>query len=519
MRTHRIIRRTIYLVLMAAIAWQSVALARILLRDRNDFQPRSITVEVAGNVERPGVYRVPEGTTQFEILRVAGVRNTSDLTPFNLAGQVETDGTLRVDTLSSPVGVKPVIRLEFSLGEISIIGKDGMSRVVQEGLVLRQGDRVITDQDAQAELSLNSFSRVDLDNFSELTIDKIGVDEEGNPAVDLFQKTGLCWYRIVYAEEKERIRVLTPLATIMPTGKGADFTAEVTYTEATINVTDGVVLVEKQESGEALNVIAGQSITVYNDERPMEVASMAPDAGVTGRFSKLNQLRSETTTRNVPFNFVFFGIPNIFYLISVQYSENRVAVVRLPHNLSLQELAHGFTTLDQAFLHGGPALVGTILERMFNTRIPSYAVFSKEDVVRAVSALGGVTVSVDARAAAELEIPTGRYTLRGQQIVDFLKPSISGTAEAQRRQLEVMRSLYESMKSRNIVVTALMTDQIMAGLESNITPSEAMRHYRNFSSRQGWQWKQPPLPASMQSIRGRMSLEPDLEACRKLLTD
>ncbi|MBD3318126.1 MAG: hypothetical protein GF344_20275, partial [Chitinivibrionales bacterium] len=517
MRTRRVVRRIVYAVLLGAIAWQAVGVSKKLKTP--SFAPeRSVTVQVKGDVSNPGMYRVPEGTTRFEILKAAGVRTTSDLSAFNLAGQVDNSENLEVGSLEKPVGIKASVRLEFYFGNLTIIAPDGMQRPVQEGLTINEGDRILTEENSQAELSLNQFSRVDMDGYTELIFDRIGADGQGRGVIDAFQKSGTCWYRIAYAEKAELFRVLTPLVNMSIGGQGADFTVEAQYSQVTINCTEGLLLVQRPDGTEEINLIAGQSVTVHGDGRPFEVTRFSSEASVTERFSQLNRARTEAVMRHMPFSFLFCGTPSVYYFVSVQFDRNIVHAVRLPPNLSVSDQVQGFTTLQEAFLYGGPAFSTTLVERVMNTRVPKYAVFEKSDVVRAVAALGGVTVGVDNAAAGALNIPTGLYTFRGQEIVDFLKPSISGTAAAAQRQVAVMRALFDGLRSRSIVVNALMTEQILSGLQSNIQVTEAMRHYKNFTSRNNWTFRSHHLPGNSIRSGAKTVFEADRTESRKLLT-
>jgi hypothetical protein len=101
--------------------------------------------------------------------------------------------------------------------------------------------------------------------------------------------------------------------------------------------------------------------------------------------------------------------------------------------------------------------------------------------------------------------------------VEFLKPSLSGTAAAANRQIAVMRALFEGLRTNNIVVTALMAEQVLSGVETNIQVGEAMRHYRNFTSRTNWEFRSHPLPGRAVKYGARTIFEPDLEECRTLL--
>ena len=158
---HRLLVSIIYLALTGGLLWQGYKLFFDFKRKQALDPIESIIVTIDGNVKKPGRYKVPLGTTHFEILKVAGIRTTSDLTPFNLSAQIEPDQDLTVDTLQSPVAIKASVRLEFFFGEITIISAEGRDRPPQEGISIDEGDRILTEEKSQAELSVNTYSRIE----------------------------------------------------------------------------------------------------------------------------------------------------------------------------------------------------------------------------------------------------------------------------------------------------------------------------------------------------------------------
>jgi hypothetical protein len=367
------VKNGVYLLLAGLLLWQGSGVVNELRHRAVHLSPlQTMTVRVQGNVERPGLYRVPDGTSELEILKVAGVRLNSDITPFNLLNQVQPDQTMSVGTLAQPVALSAYGRLEFYLGDVSVIAADGQVRNLQEGMDMAEGDRVITEEKSQAELSVNGYSRIDLDNFAELAIDKIGAGQNGSNTVALFQKSGLCWYKMVYSQKNEQFKIATPLGFVTVAGKGADFTIEVKYSEVTIENTDGLLLIERPESNEAINLIAGQSVTLYADKRPFQVAKVAPEVNVRNRFSKLAKLKTDILVTQMPFNFFLCGAPAAYFLISVQFERNRIVVVHFPAETSVKEFAQGISTLKEAYLYGGPVFASTFVERIMNARVRQF---------------------------------------------------------------------------------------------------------------------------------------------------
>jgi anionic cell wall polymer biosynthesis LytR-Cps2A-Psr (LCP) family protein len=411
------------------------------------------------------------------------------------------------------------VRLEFYFGDITILSSEGRERVQQEGMTIDEGDRVLTEEKAQAELSLNTYSRIDMDNFAEITFDKIGGDEEGKTLLELFQKTGLCWYKVAYTDKNEQYRILTPMADITIGGKGGDFTVDVKYSEAIITVLDGLVLVERPDGSDAMNLITGQSVTIYRDNRPFSISKIAPDENITERFNQLTKTKADIVMRHMPFNVLFCSPPQVFMLISVQFEQNKMFVIQLPPQTSVSLYVQGFKNLQESFLYGGAIFSSTLVERILNTRIQNFAIFTKDDIVRTASSIGGLKVTLDDQASAMLGLGKGTQALKGQRILNYLSPALSGSKDSEKRQIEAIQSIFNELVSKNIILTSLLMEQILSNIETNINAAEAMKHYNNFSSRKNWSFVSHTLPVRTVKTENQLLYEPIMEECRKLLTE
>ncbi len=507
-----------YIVLAGSLLWQATRLFSDFKKKKSALgRLETMMVSVYGNVHQPGAYRVPAGTSTFEILKVAGVRSTSDLTPFNLSAQIEEGQDISVGELKTPVAIKASARLEFFFGELTVISAEGIDRLPQEGMSIDEGDRLLAEEKAQAEFSINVYSRIDMDNFSEIIFDKIGLDQEGRKLCKIFQKSGLCWYKIAYTEKDELMRTLSPLINITVGGRGADYTVDVKYSETTINVSDGLLLVERPDGTDAMNLIAGQSLIVYNDGRPFEVTKLSLEISTTERFTQLARTKADLMMKHMPFNFMFCSPPAVFQLISIQFERSAVYVVAIPAETSVSQFVQGFQTLQEAYLYGGVVFTSTLIERILNSRIPKYAVFDKNDIIRTAASLGGLKVNVDDKASAALGIKNGMQVLKGEDVVEFLRPGLSGTKDSEDRQISTLKSLFSQLQSKNIILTSLLTDQILTNIETNIAASETMKHYNNFLSRKNWQFKSISLPVIQVKSGDKITYEPVLEKSREIL--
>ena len=517
----RIATYAVYGILAAAIGWRLISVVGPLVFPNGPGSENNFIVNVTGDVLRPGHYSVPPGTTHFEILKVAGVRPTSDISPFDLARQISDNQQLQVGTMPNPVTMKKEtdkIRIEFFLDTVSVIAPDGKTRPQGGGMEINQGDHVLTREKSQAELSASAFSRIDMDNSSELVFDKINVVEGGRTATGLFQKSGTVWYKIVYGSKTDQFRITTPLVNVTVAGGGADFTVAVKPGRIDVNNIDGLLLVERVAGGEAINLISGQSAAIYGDNRPFQVSSLSAGAAPAERFSLLTKEKTSFMMSHTSFNFVFCGVPTVYYFGSVQYESGTFHLVNLPAETSVEEFVQGCSTLDQAFLFGGGVFVSTLVEQIMNTRISKYCVLEKEDIIRVAGALGGINkVDVDEKAASAMKIPKGPQKLTNLQLVQFLKPSLTGTQDFKVRQIKVLKAIFEEFSSKNTVLTALLAQQVLSHLQTNVSALEAMDEYAKFTAVKGWTFKEHSLPVKQVMRDGRVIADPNLEECKTLL--
>jgi hypothetical protein len=517
-RNQAIFRYVVYGLLAAGIVWQAAA----LVFSRGSFSSRNTNVvTVTGNVDRPGRYRIPVGTTQFEILRVAGIRPTSDILGFNLMQQVSGDDTLIVNTAQRPPVAKREAanaRMEFYYGEMAVISRDGKNRPLQEGMTIDPGDRILTEAKSQAELSINGFSRLDIDNFSEISFEKIGVPEEDRMVVEIQQKIGICWYKTAYAAPNELYRILTPLVNITVGGSGADFMVEAKYEEINIHNMDGLLLVERPGGEEAINLISGQTVTIFSDGRPFQVKTLSPDVSPGDKFSQLMQEKTNYATKDLPLNFVYFGVPNAYYFVSVQYDKGITKVIDIPATTSIESYVVGINTLDQALLQGGGAFASTLVERIMDTRVSKYFLMDKSTVIRAAAAMGGVPIDVDRSAASYLKIAPGSQKLTDEKLIRFMSPGVSGQQECHDRQVKVLRALFDKLTTKNLVVTSVLATNLIAGVETNFSVNDIMMEYGKFMSNKSWEMRTFQLPTTVVKRGNSIIYEPNIEKCRNLMT-
>lgn len=512
------LRFAAYALLLAGIGWQAYRIAGHLGKPVAIEHKDHHIVYVSGNVDRPGRYRVPDGTSRFELLRVAGVRPTSDISTLDLMGQLDDDEGVSVGTLSSPAAVAARgndVRLEFFLGDIAIRSEGGNVRPREPGLVLVQGDRIIADSASQAEISMGPFTRIDIDQRSEIVLDELPRGA-ADRSYQVYQDKGTCWYRVVYATKGERMKVVTPAATATPAGTGADFMVELANNVTRIHALEGQVTVQRPGGEEVINLVGNQTLTVFAN-RPFQVSRTASDISAQRTFAELQKERTDLVVKNAPVNFVFCTLPDNYYFISVRYDESRAVVISIPGETSVETFAQGFNTLGQAFLLGGGPFVQSMVEQLLSTRVERYCALDKNGLLQIVTSLGNITVDVDDRAARFMGLRTGRQPLDADQVFTFLKPRISGLEDTRLREERVLRSLFDAVRGGNVVVTTALAQRALSVMESNFTVPEVVGAYAKFSAKQGWSMSMAHLPGTRQRMGSSTVFTPDPSAARRLL--
>jgi len=522
-RKNPILMRSIYALIVAVIAWQAFVLVTGI-REHKAASPweQLLDVTISGNVEHPGVYRVPNGMTQFEILKVAGVRPTSDISEFALSYPLTDNQKLDVGTTAQPVTItnsNECIRLEYAVGNTRAVSASGATLSPQPGMIFHQNDVIKTDNGNQVELSVNTYSKIDLDAGSEMSFNKNNAQENGKKVTEVNQKTGLCWYTIAYASPAEQFTTVVPGATISATGKGADFVVDIKTNGTTITAISGQLLLTRPQSSEAIRMVSGQQAVLSGTDQPLHVVQTAVPVNPQERFLKLTKEKQSYTSQSMPLNFLFCAAPSIYYLVSIQYDKGIVQMVYLPGNTTIDQLAPGVLNLDQAFLYGSTAFLSSIVEQLLNTRIPKYCVFERKDLAFTAGALGGLAMNLDAQSAAKLGLSAGANKLSEQQLVGYMRHSGSPASEESftMKQDQVFTAFFEALKSKNLVLSPLLIEQILSQIKSNFTTTEVVNHYTKFYEIQNWSLHKIVLPVKKVTQNGQVRYEPVLEKCATLL--
>jgi hypothetical protein len=511
----------VYLLLLFIIAWQARGLAQLLGSGGSFPQGRSVKVSVAGDVEHPGAYRIPEGTTQLELLQQAGVRPTSNLSDVNLLSSATQAKTISITTRSQAVDLSSSakgLRLQAFSGDVVVTARDGNQIPLQAGMPLHDGDELQTLGSAQAGLTVGDLGKIDCDDFSDLLFEHAGVESDNEETVDIRQKSGTCWYSMGQNNINGSYRIATPAAAIIAAGKAADFLVAVQSDRVSVSCIGGSVHAEKSGGTETINLIAGQTAIVFIDARPFQLSRTTVDLGIAERFAQVavpGSPAGTTATGEEKKNAaesdhivnVFVGeIPYFFGVVSLQPGKGLITVVHLPPQLRVDEYARGIETLDQAYLYGGPAFVASLLEPLLDIRIDKYCVMSRSTISEFASLFGGQLA------------PGNNSTRMGSSaLLKYLLGSNTLPADTRRRCNLALTSLFEGVKSKSITITMPIVSSLLNTSKTNMTAPEIMGFYSRLVAEPGLSRKDLLLPTIEKRDAGRLLSEPDEARCRSLL--
>ena len=411
-------------------------------------------------------------------------------------------------------------RLEFFLGTVNVNARGGARRPQTAGLFVLPGDTVRTDTSGQAELSVGPYTRMDLDHGSEVAVERVGAAEGERRVTQFTQRSGTVWYRVVYNGRAERFTVATPFGTATAAGSGADFMLQVEAASLRAHALDGVLLLTRPDGSEAVNLAAGQSATVWSDSRPFQVGRTSADVSAGRLFAGLQQNRATAAQPAVdqPISLVFSTLPQMFYFITVQFTTLTVQVVQVPAETSVEPYAQGFTTLAQASLLGGGPFLASLMQQLLGVPVDRYCMLGSTNLLQLAATLGNVTVPVDEKAAAFMGLKPGLQPLNPDRLLTFMKPRISGFEDSRQRQRVVLRALFDAVRGKSIVVTALLADRAITTMQTNFTPAEVVNDYRRFAAREGWVFKTSVLPGSYVTTSTGTVYQPDIDGARRLLS-
>ncbi|MBD2093199.1 LCP family protein [Microcoleus sp. FACHB-1515] len=171
----------------------------------------------------------------------------------------------------------------------------------------------------------------------------------------------------------------------------------------------------------------------------------------------------------------FDGLSDTMLLLRFDPEHKQLSVLSLPRDTRTWVEGVGETKLNEANVHGGPALAATTTtELLGGVKIDRYVRINVQGVEKLIDALGGVTVYVpkdmqyqDDSQHLYIDLKQGEQHLDGNQALQFLRFRYDQNGDIGRiqRQQMMMRALQEQALSP---ATLTRLPQILSVIQSNI---------------------------------------------------
>lgn len=452
-----------------------------------------VMVEVLGNVERPGRYRCPKGTTKFSILERAGIRNNSDLRLVQVAETVENNQSLSVG-VGKAVGIKEQVtlgwaRVNFFLGSFFLFDSLGKKTPVEVNKLVPLQSALQTEADGRGEILLSDASTFTLWPNSRCQINKVlTVNAEGIKETEVAMLAGQGEF-LIRPQGTNRLYILTPQCKVLV--KGTELSVLISRDQTTVKVINGFVEVQRLKDSTRINLVGGQFTTIGVDTlAPLEVKYLSAepqqekDQREIFRREKQNYLE-----KNASYKMLYVANPAIFIVLNLDPSAKVISLNRIPGDLNISNIVEGFEKLDQAYLFGGPQFTVSICERLTSVKLNFYLIQTVEDVKLTLGRMGNLPVDVDVAAAKLLGIGSGVQTLTPDQAFQFMGPRISGLKDASERQNKVMEAIFKVVKEKKMRLSPLFAESILQGTKTDLSAKKIMDMYKTFSLSEDWAFK------------------------------
>lgn len=497
MSRHRLAKRAEKFFVLACVLVVTVVAGRYVWKKffKSSARVPAITVSIEGNVKKPGTFRVPWGSTVFEVLEEAGITSTSDINHIVLAREAKNGESIRVGQLDAKVDASQSAKLgacelDFYQGAIDVKNKNGETRTPSFGLFLMEGNVLVCNKGARARVKFHDKSAVALAE-GRAVLEEIGKSKGSKSRHTVYLQEGRLWANIHGSGGNIEYYFRTPHLGVLV--KGTEFSLRTDRQNTSFKLYDGMAFVENSQKKQGVNVVSGQEIVATAGDFPIRPAEFT-ESGETEEFQQLQTERDNYYQKNRPFSALLCGVPNTYIFLKMNPAKKRILTVHIPTNTWVGNLVVGFNEFDKAFLYGGAKFSASIAERLLRTKLSKYAVITAEGARNAIDILGGINVDIDSKASAYLSVTAGRRTLSGNQATKFMSPAVSGVGDAHERQKKILTAFFEGLRGRNILLTSQVIGRIVANTEGNLSVKEMLQTYSNFNAIKGWEMKTLTMP-------------------------
>jgi hypothetical protein len=474
---------------------------------------------VDGNVERPGYYRVNDLTTNFDVLKKAGINDSSDVKNIELMNSVSSKKTISVGVTKDKIGVKSNSdfvnpQIVYFIG--SVILKRGLKP--QDAKIkasLHQKDELLCRADGKLRFKFQNYSEIDVNVNSKIKLTSYEERSDFNTS-NLQLDNGQIWVKIPKATPGAQIVIRTPVFIISTKGHEAEFLINTNNMESSIHMAKGNVYVEKLSSGQKKLLAKDYILAVKGSEIGLEEPNPRKftEKIIKDNFGNLEKayLGYKKTQNEVSFLFTS-GAYNV--VVSIIPQKNKLMLMDLPGNTYVGNYMNNVFRLDQSLMYAGAELTREIVEMILGRSVKYVTTIDFETVVNFAYIIDGVFVKVDNGAAFVMGITPGLQRLTKEHIVKYLNPELpGGQSMANTRQKLVLRAILEQANQSPADYMRIFTE-FLRRAQTNITVEEGAEILNMYCSRKNWNKVSISMPGIKYEIADYVLIKPDYAGIEK----
>lgn len=474
------------LIIVFVVAGALLLAKRLGPKDRDDF--REVSVKIEGHVRKPGTYRVPYGTTRFEILKVAGVYQNSDLNGLNVYAQVSDKESMQVGRLEKDVSLKPGgtpgCFVNFFIGDVTVSDEAGKRKLARNTEV-KEGQKIICGPDGVVELKMADGTIIDLKKGSVFTVKSLyRSDPAGFLTVSFELASGRLWAFVSAQPQNVSMAFASPH--LVAAIKGTEFEMAVDAAGSRVNCIKGIIALTHAGSSETVTITEGQKGMAGTDAAKGVETGNITDAEKDEDMAAFNAEKNKALSQNDARRFLYLGLPDYYMLNEIDPSVPRVVIYRIDPKTPVKDYIDGVDELGKVYLYGGIGLVSSIVERICGKKIEKYLIHDREDVVQFIDNLGGVVVNLDEEDAKAVGLKRGSSKLTGQQALKYFSPARDGREGSIDRQNEALRSIFTALSEQRIVYSTALAAKLVTNVQTDMNAAYMGEVLDVLKKKSGW---------------------------------
>ena len=447
-------------------------------------------VRVEGNVKKPGYYRIEKNTNHYQMLRKAGLTDSSDISHIKLVQNANEDTTIRVGVTKEKI--KRVEKsgftnptLAFFTGTVFI--KEGLElRTAELGQRLVEGWEVTTGPDGQVKILLENQTELYLHSDGVLRLKQVENKQDSKETI-IFLDAGELYVKIPVSTPESRMQVQTRTLHSSIGGASGLLKIQAENSYGLVHLKSGDVKVRPADGDEWVQLDNQRKAVIRSGDRVAlaEEEEFQPEE-IKRTFKKLDQNFAEYVESQQEVSFLVCGQPNFYILISMIPTSRKFIIMDIPANTYVGDFMDGIFELDQALAFGGMELSRELVQRLIGRPVKYTMSIGINDVLKIIDGIGGLQVPLDNISAANLNRPAGNQKLSGREVLEFLAPDLRGRAFAIEKQKTLLLSFFRQFKSKQVDVSPGMIMDSWRNINTNIPLEEAIGFFQALSGNERW---------------------------------